>query len=402
MSITADSPVILQIIPHLDTGGAEISTVEVAEAISKAGGRALVASQGGRLESELFKAGGVLIPFSADTKNPLKILNNAFQLRALMRKHGVKLLHARSRAPAWSALLAARLTGTPFVTTYHGAYNQKGPIKGFYNSVMARGDFVIANSAFTADMIRSRHTVAQDRLTVIHRGVDHSRFAPARVSDARTKALRDSWDVKPGEKIVLQAARLTRWKGQEVVIDAAARLKAANALDDVVFILAGDEQGRTQYVTDLQARIASHGLAGKVRLVGHCHDMPAAYGAAHIVLIASIEPEAFGRTATEAQAMGCPVVASKDGGLTETVCDANNGGTVETTGWLVPPGDADALAASLALAMALTVEERAAMGARAIDHVSRNFSKESLQHKTLSLYDALLGGSLADSYRQFR
>jgi glycosyltransferase involved in cell wall biosynthesis len=170
----------------------------------------------------------------------------------------------------------------------------------------------------------------------------------------------------------------------------------------VVFILAGDEQGRFQYVSDLQARIASHGLGAKVRLVGHCHDMPAAYGAAHVALIASIEPEAFGRTATEAQAMGCPVVASKDGGLTETVCDANDGETPAPTGWLVPPGDADAMAASLARAIALTAGERAAMGASAIDHVSRNFSKESLQHKTLSLYDALLGGSLAESCPQPR
>lgn len=400
MPTTPHAPVILQVIPDLHAGGAEITTIEVAEAVTRGGGTALVASRGGRLEPELARAGGVLIPFPAEVKNPLRMARNALALLRLARERKVALIHARSRAPAWSALAAARLGGIPFVTTYHGAYNQKNRFKSFYNSVMARGDRVIANSEFTAELIRSRHPAARDRIAVIHRGVDLDRFDPARVSEARVQALRAAWGARPEELIILHAARLTRWKGQERVIDAAARLKADGALENVLFILAGDDQGRINYGAGLQVRIASLGLHDKVKVVGHCHDMPTAYRAAHVALVASIEPEAFGRTATEAQAMGCPVIASAEGALTETVLDAASHGQGAATGWLVPPGDCDALARSLILAILLTKEQRAAMEAAAIRHVSRNFSKESLQLKTLSLYDALLGSSLAGAFRE--
>jgi glycosyltransferase involved in cell wall biosynthesis len=395
-------PVILQVIPHLNTGGAEISTIEMAEAISQAGGRALVASQGGRLAASLSQAGGVLIPFAADTKNPVRLLHNALRLKKIIVSRGVSLVHARSRAPAWSALLAARVTRTPFVTTYHGAYNQSSRIKSFYNSVMARGDLVIANSDFTAELARARHSIPPGRVTVIHRGVDHSRFDPARVNQERAQALREAWGARPGEKIVLQAARLTRWKGQEIVIDAAALLKARGLMDGVVFVLAGDDQGRAHYSAQLRARIASHGLQEKVRIVGHCNDMPSAFSIAHVALVASVEPEAFGRTAAEAQAMGCPVIASKAGALTETVRDANDPATAGATGWLVPPGDAGAMAGSLARAISMTENERAAVAAAAVDHIARNFSKASLQLKTLSLYDALLNSELAEAFERAR
>lgn len=219
-------PTILQIIPELDTGGAELSAVEIAEALVEAGARALVATEGGRLADRVRDAGAEIIPFPAATKNPLRMLANVRALERLMQERGVDLLHARSRAPAWSALGAARRTRVPFVTTYHGAYNENGRLKNLYNSVMARSDIVIANSGFTANLVRTRYGTPEARLRVIHRGVDCDRFNPAAVSEDRVAALRVQWGVPSSARIVLVPARLTAWKGQRVVIEAAGLLKS--------------------------------------------------------------------------------------------------------------------------------------------------------------------------------
>ena len=212
---------ILQIIPQLDTGGAEMATLEMAGALSLAGARAVVFSEGGRLVAEIEGAGGQVLTFPAGTKNPARMLANARRLARFIRERGVDLVHARSRAPAWSALLAARRTGVPLVTTYHGIYGSRGPLKTLYNSVMARGDLVIANSLYTADLIRERHGTPAERLRVIHRGADLAKFDPAAVAPERVRALRDAWGVAAHERVVLQAARLTDWKGQRYVIEAA-------------------------------------------------------------------------------------------------------------------------------------------------------------------------------------
>ena len=254
-------PVILQIVPELSAGGAERTAIEMAEAITLAGGRALVLSAGGRLEDELAEAGGELIRFPAKTKNPIAILFNALRLVWLIRGRGVSLVHARSRAPAWSALLAARRTRRCFVTTYHGIYNQKSRLKALYNSVMARGDAVICNSRYTANLVCERHPEAAARVGVIYRGVDLKSFDPAAVSAERVRELREQWGVPAGKRIVLLPARLTRWKGQTVLIDAAAQLFARGDYGDVVFVLAGDEQGRSSFKAELEASIEQHGLA---------------------------------------------------------------------------------------------------------------------------------------------
>ena len=300
---------ILQIIPRLDTGGAELATLEIAQALVSAGARALVASEGGRLAEAIEQAGGELIAFPAATKNPLRMWRNAGALCELIRAEGVGLVHARSRAPAWSALAAAQRAGLPFVTTYHGAYGTELPFKNAYNSVMARGDRVIANSRYTADLIRERHGIGDERLRVVHRGVDLTRFDAAQVSARRGKALRKAWGVGSDAKVVLHAARLTGWKGQRVVIEAARRLREAGKLGDAVVVLAGDAQGREAYRSELAQLIARHELKKSVKLVGHCEDMAGAFATAHVAVVASIEPEAFGRAAAEAQAMACPVVA---------------------------------------------------------------------------------------------
>lgn len=278
-------PVVLQIIPTLGTGGAERTTIEVCEALAMAGGEALVASEGGRLEAELAAAGGELIRFPAGAKNPARLLANAWRLQRLIEDRGVRLVHARSRAPAWSALMAARLAKVPFVTTYHGIYNQKSAPKSWYNSVMARGDTVIANSHYTARILQARHGTPGARLRVIHRGVDLARFAPAAVSSDRIAALRTKWGVSSDARLIVLAARLTRWKGQHVAIGAAALLKDRPGFGGVVFVLAGDDQGRTGYSRELASRIAELGLSGRVLLPGHCEDMLAAFlqiGRAHV------------------------------------------------------------------------------------------------------------------------
>lgn len=387
-------PTILQVIPQLDTGGAELSTVEIAEALTRAGGRALVASEGGRLNEMLREAGGELVRMPVAAKNPARMLQNAAELVRLIRGQNVSLIHARSRAPAWSAFIAARWTGIPFVTTYHGAYGQKSHLKSWYNSVMARGDAVIANSRYTAALLLARHAPRSERVHIIHRGVDMERFDPKRVTQDRVRRLRESWGVKPGQRVVLQVARLTRWKGQEVVIDAAARLLGSVNGPDAVFILAGDAQDRTNYSETLIRRIHNEGLGDRVRLCGHCEDVPAACLAADIVVVPSREPEAFGRASAEAQAMERPVIVSDLGALPETVLPAGHVPPAEATGWLVRPGDPLDLAERLHEALSLPPETLRLMGKRARLHVLASFTKYAMQARTLQVYDSLISSNL--------
>ncbi|MGI9403226.1 MAG: glycosyltransferase, partial [Hyphomicrobium sp.] len=253
-------PTILQIIPELDTGGAELSTIEIADAVESAGGRAIVLTKGGRLVQRLRDTGAQVRFFPAATKNPIQLVWNVRRIAEIVRRYGVDLIHARSRAPAWSTLYAARRSGVPFVTTYHGAYGEKSALKHLYNSVMARGDVVIANSRYTAELIRSRYGTPAKKIEVIYRGVDGALFDPALIAPERVAAVRSAWGIGEGERGVLQAARLTSWKGQNVLIEAAQLLKAQGHLDNAVFILAGDAQGRSAYKASLAGAIHAAGL----------------------------------------------------------------------------------------------------------------------------------------------
>ncbi|BCB20773.1 glycosyltransferase family 4 protein [Bosea sp. ANAM02] len=381
---------ILQIIPELEAGGAERTAVDIAKGLTDAGARALVATEGGRLVAELQAKGGVWLPFPAASKNPVAMLLNIRKLAQLCRQEGVELIHARSRAPAWVALGAARLLKLPFVTTYHGSYNSRSAVKTLYNSVMARGDVVIANSHYTAGLIQAKHPVAGDRVRVVNRGTNFSAFAPAAVGAERVQALRKAWGVEPHQRIVLLPGRLTNWKGQRVLIEAA-RLMRDGGDTDTAFILAGDAQGRDGYVKELDTLIAKAGLEGRVKRVGHCADMPAAMLSAAVVAVPSTDPEAFGRVAVEAQAMGTPVVVSDLGAVPETVLAPPQVQPGERTGWRVPPGDAAALAAGLNEALALRPSARDALARRARVHVERHFSLEAMVAETLDVYCALLG-----------
>ena len=380
---------ILQIIPRIDAGGAERTTIDVAAALVAAGARALVASEGGRLTSELQAVGGLLIPFPAATKNPLSMMLNARRLARLIIAERVDIVHARSRAPAWVALMACRIARTPFVTTFHGAYAGRSALKLRYNSVMARGDVVIANSDYTAGLVARLYPWARARLRVIHRGTDFSKFTPGAVPPARVARLRKDWSVAPDERIVLMAARLTSWKGHKVLIEAARRLKE-QGIEGVRYIMAGDAQGRGGYVKELDASIDKAGLKGIVSRVGHCADMPAAFLAASVVAVPSTAPEAFGRTAVEAQALGAPVVVSDLGAVSETVLSPPETAPDARTGWRVKAGDAQALAEALQAALALGASAREAMARRARTHVEGQFSLERMTRETLEAYVGLL------------
>ncbi len=387
-------PTVLQIIPRLEEGGAERTTIEIAEALVKAGARALVASEGGRLESALAAAGGELVRLPVASKNPAIVWANAGRIVELARREGVRLIHARSRAPAWSAYWAARRLKLPFVTTYHGAYAEAGALKRAYNSVMAKGDRVIANSEFTAGLIRARYGVPAEKIALIYRGIDPDRFDLAAVSPERLASLRARWGLMHGDLPIVMVARLSPLKGQRVVIEAAKRLRERGDLGRAVFVLAGGSGGKEDYAAKLRAAVAEAGLTEIVLLPGPIDDVPAAYALAVLGLCTSVEPEGFGRGSVEAAAMGCPVIVSDLGGLPETIVSAPAPAN-DITGWRVPPGDAAALADAIAMALAQPGPERAAIGIRGRARVTRLFRADDLKRQTLAVYDGLLASGLA-------
>jgi glycosyltransferase involved in cell wall biosynthesis len=393
-----EPPTILQIIPELDTGGAEQSVIEISEAIVKGGGRALVFSQGGRMIPNLTATGAEWTDFPAASKNPATILLNARRIIAAVHQRNVRLIQAESRAPAWSALIAARQCRVPFVTTYHGAYNERNAVKKLYNSVMARSDIVIANSQFTADLVKARYGTPASRLRVIYRGVDARRFEPSAVAPHRVAALREKWGVNEDQRIVLHAARLTSWKGQTFLIEAAGRMRQSG--DKFVVILAGHAQGRTEYEEQLRRQISEAGMQDIIRLVGHVSDMPAAYAAAHVTFVGSVEPEAFGLAAAEAQAMGCPVISTSIGATPETVMAPPLAPNNERTGWLVSPRDTAGYGHVLREVLNLTPAEREAIGQRARRHVNARFTTAKMQKNTLDVYDQLLGTTLSKTFER--
>jgi glycosyltransferase involved in cell wall biosynthesis len=373
-------PVVLQVLPALGGGGVERGTVEITAAIAAAGGGALVASAGGRLAGAVERAGGRNIRLPLDTRNPWRIWRNAARLAELIRAGHVDIVHARSRAPAWSAWLAVRRTGAHFVTTYHGAYREEWPLKRHYNAVMASGERVIAISHFIAGLIRARHGVDEARIRVIPRGVDPAVFDPDAVRTERIVRLARTWRLPDGQPTVMLPGRLTRWKGQAVLIEALARMDNR----DVGAVLVGAEQGRHGYAAELVALAERRGVAERLRLVGHCDDMPAALMLSDVVVNASTEPEAFGRVVIEAQAMARPIIATDHGGAVETI---EHG----VTGWRVPPGDADALAAALDYVLSLPQEERAALGQRARASVCSHYTVQAMQAATIEVYREVLG-----------
>jgi len=374
---------LLQVLPALSAGGVEQTAVDIAAAVEDAGGRSIVASEGGRLTRGL---AGFHVTLPLSSKSPLVIARNAFELSRLVREEKVSLVHARSRAPAFSALWTARTTRRPFVTTYAGVYHAGNALKRWYNGVMAKGDVVIANSDFTATRLMAEHGVRPAKVVTIPRGIDLGYFDPKAVTERRVLDVRRSWGLPDDDHrpVVLLAARLSRWKGHGLMIDVAALLARAGRRD-FRLVLAGDDQGHADYKRSLDERIAVLGLQHSVTLAGHISDMPAAYLASSLVVAPSLEPEAFGRTAVEPQAMGRPVLAADHGGAQETVAQGESG-------WLVKPGDVEAWAATLVEALDTDPERLAAMGEAGRERATALYSVDSMTAATLKVYMRLLNG----------
>jgi len=370
-------PTVLQVLPRLVTGGVERGTVDVAAALKAEGWTAIVASAGGPMVREIERAGATHVTLPLASKNPFVIRANIDRLASLTRRFDVDIVHARSRAPAWSARAAARRTGRHFVTTFHNAYGDGSLLKHRYNAVMASGERVIAISHFVGEHVAANYGVPPERLRVIPRGIDINRFDPGKVQPERLIALMKAWRLPESAPLVLLPGRLTRWKGQLVLIDAIARLNRP----ELHAVILGS--GNARYRRELEAAVERTGAAGNFRFIDDSPDMAVAYMLADVVVSASTAPEGFGRVVVEAQAMGRPVIATAHGGALETVRPGE-------TGLLVPPGDAGALAEALAATLDLDPGTRLALARHQIAHAREHFSSALMTRRTLDVYEELV------------
>lgn len=374
---------ILQVIPVLGAGGAEQGCIDVAMGIVASGGRALVVSYGGNRVSELERIGATPIHLSVHSKKPWQLWKNISSLEEVIRQYRVDLVHARSRAPAWSAGRACRLANIPFVTTCHAAYNIENNLKRFYNSSIVRADRVIAISHYVSDYLRKNYSVDAQKIAVVPRGIHLEKFCPNAITEERKAKLRSAWGISKDQKVIFLPGRITRLKGHAVMIAAMALLHVQ--YPDWVCLLVGDSQGRTGYHEELQRLIHHHELDQVVKLTGACSDMPAAYAIASVAISSSIEPEGFGRVPVEAQAMGRPIIATEHGGVCETILP-------NETGWFVPPNDPQALAQTIIEVLTRENLYTQDSAAKAIAHVHQQFSHTTMIEKTLEVYNSLLSG----------
>lgn len=376
-----NKPVVLQVLPELGQGGVELGTIQIAEALTLEGIKNFVASQGGRMEHQLSNLGVKHFTLPLKSKNPFTILKNAKKLEEIIKKEGINIVHARSRAPAWSAYLAAKRAGVHFITTFHGTYGL-GPkgIKKIYNKIMTMGEKVIVISSHIKRHVMEQYQVPEDKLAFIHRCVDVEKFNPTTISEERLKTMIEQYDLPTDKKIILLIGRLTHWKGQELLIDALAKLKARN---DFHCVFTGDDQGRVKYTEGLFEKIRQYQMVGDYTFIRHTDDVPALMKASDIVVSASLDPEAFGRIAAEGEAMGKIVIASNIGGSLDNLKDG-------ITGRHFKSGDADDLAAKINWALDLPEKERQKIAQAAENFVKENFTKQIMCAKTLAVYRDLV------------
>lgn len=375
------APVVLQVLPELGQGGVELGTVQIAEHLTEQGIKNYVASQGGRMEFQLERMGVKHFKLPLKSKNPFRIISNANKLAEIIKKEGINIVHARSRAPAWSAYLAAQKAGVHFMTTFHGTYGL-GPkgIKKLYNQVMTFGEKVIVISTHIKNHVIKNYHTPEEKLVFIHRCVDTDKFNQASVTPERLKTIIEQYELPTDKKIILLIGRLTRWKGQELLIDALAKIKDRN---DFHCIFTGDDQGRTKYTEGLVNKIKEYKMQGMFTFIRHTDDVPALMKASDIVVSASIEPEAFGRIAAEGEAMGKIVLASNIGGSLDNLKDG-------VTGRHFISGDADDLSQKLEWALDLPESERKKISLSAENFVKENFTKQIMCDKTLAVYRSLV------------
>lgn len=378
---------VLQVIPRMRAGGAELGCLQIAEALVKSGNRALVVSEGGQLVEGLTGAGAEHIAMPVASKNPLTLFRNARRLAKLIRDEGVSIIHARSRAPAWSALWAARTTGIAFVTTYHSEYSERGKLKNLYNSVMARSDMVIAVSDYMAHLIRTRYHTPEERIAVIHRAFDPEKFDPETISDDRIRAVRALLDADGSKPVLLLAGRITPRKAQNYLVEALGLIRARGKAN-VICVLAGEIE-KPEFKDALEAQARKLGVAQCLRFPGHVKDMAAAYAITDISLNIS-EQEGLPRVAIEAQAMGVPMIVSDTGPGREVALTAPDVPMSDASGLRVPYGDAKATADAIETMLAMSPEDRKAYGARGARHVRARFTLDNLKRKTLEVYDIVL------------
>lgn len=370
---------ILQVLPELNSGGVERGTVDIAKAIVEEGFNSYVCSSGGALVEELAK-GVTHIDLPVHSKNPITMVLNIFRLVNVIKEYNIDIVHARSRAPAWSAWLASKITKCHFLTTFHGTYNIGHALKLFYNSVMIKGEMIIAVSNYIKKHIVIRYHCTKSKIIVINRGVDIDYFNKEKVSKSRIAKVKSFLDAELRGTILLIPARYTRWKGQLYVLDALKYIK-----DEFTCIMVGSQPAKHyDYFKELERKIKDYNLTGRVILRSNVADMPALYSLCDIVISPSIEPEAFGRTITEAQSMEKLVIATNIGAPAETIINGK-------TGFLVSHTDPTELVDCLESVMKMDDDKKAKLIKAAYQNVKKHYSLENMCSETIKVYKNLGG-----------
>ena len=377
---------VLQVIPKLGYGGAETGCFDIAHYLPENNCKSFIVTSGGELLKFVDKKKVKVFRLPVNSKNPLLILINAIILIGIILINNISIVHARSRAPAWSCLLATKLTGRKFVTTFHGTYNFKNNLKKFYNSIMTRSDLIIAGSNFIFSHIKqnySKYLNDKKKLLVIFRGINVDYFDPSTKFESDEKKLLTKWNMEKDKKIILLPGRLTSWKGQEVFIEAVNLVNIELGYEAFYAVILGSDQGRDLYKKKLIRLSEQYRLSKQVRFIDHCKDMALAYKVSDIVVSASTEPEAFGRVAVEAQSMETPIVASNIGGSNETIID-------EKTGFLYEAGNAKSLSKKILKLLFLDETLLKSIGTEGRKNIVQKFNVEKMCFSTYSEYKRLL------------
>ena len=377
---------VLQVIPKLGYGGAETGCYDIAHYLPENDCGSFIVTSGGELLKFIDKKKVKIIKLPVHSKNPLIIFINFLALVAIILVKNISIVHARSRAPAWSCLLAAKITGRKFVTTFHGTYNFNNKIKKFYNSVMVRSDLIIAGSNFIFSHIKDNYTKylnAKKKLLVIFRGINVDYFDPTTKLDSDEKKLLKKWQIEKDKKIILLPGRLTGWKGQEVFIEAINLVNIELGYEAFYAVILGSDQGRDLYKKKLIRITEQHRLNNQVKFIDHCNDMALAYKVSDIVISASIEPEAFGRVAVEAQSMEKPIIASDIGGSNETIID-------EKTGFLFESNNAKSLSKKILKVLSMDETLIQSIGKEGRKNIIQKFNVEKMCFSTYSEYKRIL------------
>ena len=377
---------VLQVIPKLGYGGAETGCYDIAHYLPENDCGSYIVTSGGELLKFIDKKKVKIIKLPVHSKNPLIIFINFLALIWVILINNISIVHARSRAPAWSCLLAAKITGRKFVTTFHGTYNFNSKIKKFYNSVMVRSDLIIAGSNFIFSHIKENYTKyldAKKKLLVIFRGINVDYFDPTTKLDSDEKKLLNEWQIEKDKKIILLPGRLTGWKGQEVFIEAVNLVNIELGYEAFYAVILGSDQGRDLYKKKLIRLTEQHRLINQVKFIDHCKDMALAYKVSDVVVSASIEPEAFGRVAVEAQSMERPIIASNIGGSNETVIDGK-------TGFLFESNNPKSLSKKILKVLSMDEASLQSIGKEGRKNIIQKFNVEKMCFSTYSEYKRLL------------